>query len=192
MAEIFTRIVLTTAESDWGPMHIAAGPNGVVAAGMLASDESFRSDLDRRGFGDQVALEVAGEGPASALARRARAAAADFLDGDDADLAAIPIDIADISTWDQRVLEGVRTIPRGSTASYGEVARRIGRPGAARAVGGAVGRNPVGLLVPCHRVIAGDGTLGGYGAAAWGGVEAALELKQALLRLEGVEVTRRR
>jgi methylated-DNA-[protein]-cysteine S-methyltransferase len=82
-------------------------------------------------------------------------------------------------------------IPRGTTASYGEVARRIGRPGAARAVGGAVGRNPVGLLVPCHRVIAGDGTLGGYGVAAWGGLEAALDLKQALLRLEGVEVPRR-
>jgi O6-methylguanine-DNA--protein-cysteine methyltransferase len=46
----------------------------------------------------------------------------------------------------------------------------------------------VGLLVPCHRVIAGDGTLGGYGAAAWGGREAALDLKRALLALEGVEV----
>ena len=103
----------------------------------------------------------------------------------------IPIDIGDRSAWDRLVLDGVRTIPRGTTASYGEVARRIGRPGAARAVGGAVGRNPVGLLVPCHRVIAGDGTLGGYGVAAWGGVEAALDLKQALLRLEGVEVPRR-
>ena len=72
------------------------------------------------------------------------------------------------------------------------MARRIGRPGAARAVGGAVGRNPVGLLIPCHRVIAGDGTLGGYGAAAWGGREAALDLKQALLALEGVHVARGR
>ena len=78
--------------------------------------------------------------------------------------------------------------PAASTAGYGEVARRIGRPGAARAVGGAVGRNPVGLLIPCHRVIAGDGTLGGYGAAAWGGREAALEVKRELLALEGVEL----
>ena len=54
-----------------------------------------------------------------------------------------------------------------------------------------MGRSPIGLLVPCHRVIAGDGTLGGYGAAAWGGTEAALDVKQALLRLEGVEVRRR-
>jgi methylated-DNA-[protein]-cysteine S-methyltransferase len=113
------------------------------------------------------------------------------LEGGDRDLAGIPLDIDDRSAWDRLVLDAVRTIPRGTTASYGEVARRIGRPGAARAVGGAVGRNPAGLLVPCHRVIAGDGTLGGYGAAAWGGVEAALDVKQALLRLEGVEVPRR-
>ena len=79
-----------------------------------------------------------------------------------------------------------RRSPRGAVASYGEVARRIGRTGAARAVGGAVGRNPVGLLIPCHRVIAGDGSLGGYGAAAWGGREAALDVKRALLALEGV------
>ena len=57
-------------------------------------------------------------------------------------------------------------------------------------VGGAVGRNPVGLLVPCHRVVAGDGSLGGYGVAAWGGVEAALDLKRALLALEGVRIPR--
>ena len=84
--------------------------------------------------------------------------------------------------------DGVRSIPRGEVASYGEVARRIGRTGAARAVGGAVGRNPVGLLVPCHRVIAGDGSLGGYGVAAWGGREAALDVKRGLLALEGVEI----
>jgi methylated-DNA-[protein]-cysteine S-methyltransferase len=115
-----------------------------------------------------------------------------FLDGADVDLAALPIAVPDISPWDRLVLDGVRTIRRGSTASYGEIARRIGRPGAARAVGGAVGRNPVSILVPCHRVIAADGSLGGYGAAAWGGVEAALDLKAALLALEGVTVTRRR
>ena len=114
------------------------------------------------------------------------------LDGEDVGLEAIPVDIADRPAWDRLVLDAVRAIPRGHTAGYGEVARRIGRPGAARAVGGAVGRNPVGLLVPCHRVIAGDGTLGGYGAAAWGGREAALDLKRELLALEGVEVVRGR
>ena len=166
MTRIFTPVVLTTADSDWGPVHIAAGATGIVGAGMLATAEGFHADLERRGYVELVPLEAASSGPARDLAVRARDAVTALLDG-------------------------VRTIPRGTTASYGEVARRIGRPGAARAVGGAVGRSPIGVLVPCHRVIAGDGTLGGYGAAAWGGVEAALDLKHALLRLEGVEVPRR-
>ncbi|HEX5826932.1 MAG TPA: MGMT family protein [Candidatus Limnocylindrales bacterium] len=121
----------------------------------------------------------------------ARDALAAFLAGEDVDLAVIPVDLRDRPAWDRLVLDAVRAIPRGATAGYGEIARRIGRPGAARAVGGAVGRNPVGLLVPCHRVIAGDGSLGGYGAAAWGGIEAALDLKEALLALEGIRVRRR-
>ena len=100
----------------------------------------------------------------------------------------MPVVLEGVREWDRRVLEGVRTIPRGGTASYGEVARRIGSPGAARAVGGAVGRNPVGLLVPCHRVIAGDGTLGGYGGSWFGSREELLALKRALLAIEGVSV----
>jgi methylated-DNA-[protein]-cysteine S-methyltransferase len=191
VARIFTPIVLAVADTDWGPMHIAAGPAGVVGAGMLGTGAQFRAGLERRGYVELVPLEAAAQGPARRLAQRARDATVDLLDGGDPDLASIPLDIADRSRWDRLVLDGVRTISRGTTASYGDVARRIGRPGAARAVGGAVARNPVGLLVPCHRVIAGDGTLGGYGVAAWGGVEAALALKQALLRLEGVGVQRR-
>jgi methylated-DNA-[protein]-cysteine S-methyltransferase len=188
MTRIFTPIVLATVATDWGPMHIAAGPDGVVAGELLGTAEGFMAGLARRGYAAPVPLEAAEDGPARAVAIAARVALAAALDGEPVDLRAVPIDIADRSAWDRLVLEGVRTIPRGETASYGEVARRIGRPRAARAVGGAVGRNPVGLLVPCHRVIAGDGSLGGYGAAAWGGIEAALEVKRALLRLEGVEI----
>jgi methylated-DNA-[protein]-cysteine S-methyltransferase len=99
----------------------------------------------------------------------------------------LPVVLEGMSDWDHRVLGGVRTIPRGATASYGEVARRIGKPGAARAVGGAVGRNPIGLLIPCHRVIAGDGTLGGYGGSWFGSREELLGLKERLLELEGIE-----
>jgi methylated-DNA-[protein]-cysteine S-methyltransferase len=61
------------------------------------------------------------------------------------------------------VWEGLRAIPYGSTVSYAELALRIGRSGASRAVGSANGRNPISIVVPCHRVIAADGTLGGYG-----------------------------
>lgn len=71
--------------------------------------------------------------------------------------------------------------------SYGRLARWIGRPGAARAVGGAVGRNPIGLIVPCHRVIAGDGSIGGYGGSWLGDRDALLAIKRRLLALEGDE-----
>jgi len=74
------------------------------------------------------------------------------------------------------VWQELRKIPRGATRSYAEVARAVGRPGAARAVGQACNRNPVALVIPCHRVVASDGTLGGY---RWG-----LERKQKLLASE--------
>jgi methylated-DNA-[protein]-cysteine S-methyltransferase len=65
---------------------------------------------------------------------------------------------------------------------------RAGLLAAARAVGGAVGRNPIGLVIPCHRVIAGDGTIGGYGGAWWGTEDEMLRVKRTLLELEGIEL----
>ncbi len=65
--------------------------------------------------------------------------------------------------FQKQVWEGLLTIAYGTTISYAELARRIGRPGASRAVGAANGQNPIGLIVPCHRVIGADGTLTGYG-----------------------------
>lgn len=176
-----------TAEtpSPWGPVRVAATARGVVAVELLSTPEGFAAGLARRGLVTGDAGDEA-QGRARDAARAIEAA----LAGDPVALEALPIDIEDRPAWDRLVLGAVRAIPRGSVASYGEVARRIGRAGAARAVGGAVGRNPVGLLVPCHRVIAADGSLGGYGAAAWGGREAALDLKRALLALEGVAVPR--
>ncbi len=82
--------------------------------------------------------------------------------------------------FQRRVWEELRTIPRGSTVTYGELAARIGMPGAARAVGSAVARNPVSIVVPCHRVVGADGSLTGYA----GGVER----KRALLEMEGAVV----
>jgi methylated-DNA-[protein]-cysteine S-methyltransferase len=65
--------------------------------------------------------------------------------------------------FQKQVWQGLLKIPYGKTISYAELARRIGRPGASRAVGAANGRNPIGIIVPCHRVIGADGTLTGYG-----------------------------
>jgi len=78
--------------------------------------------------------------------------------------------------FERRVWAALREIPYGETASYGEIARRIGAPGAARAVGLANGRNPIAVIVPCHRVIGADGGLTGYGGG--------LERKRLLLDLE--------
>jgi methylated-DNA-[protein]-cysteine S-methyltransferase len=80
------------------------------------------------------------------------------------------------------VWEGLRAIPYGETISYAELALRIGRPGASRAVGSANGRNPISIVVPCHRVIAADGTLGGYGGG--------LDRKEWLLEHEGATFAR--
>jgi methylated-DNA-[protein]-cysteine S-methyltransferase len=83
-----------------------------------------------------------------------------------------------LETW-----RALRTIPFGATISYGELARRLGKPSAVRAVGAANGRNPISIIVPCHRVIGSDGSLAGYGGG--------LEVKRRLLELEGVRLAPR-
>ncbi len=82
------------------------------------------------------------------------------------------------TAFQQAVWQVLRGIAPGGLSSYGEVARAVGRPAAARAVGAAIGRNPLGIVVPCHRVVGASGALTGYAGG--------LQRKQALLRLEGV------
>lgn len=84
--------------------------------------------------------------------------------------------VMDGSPFEGRVWRALRDIPYGATVSYGELARQIGQPSAARAVGLANGRNPISVIVPCHRVIGANGTLTGYGGG--------LERKRMLLELE--------
>jgi len=80
----------------------------------------------------------------------------------------VPLDLRGVGDFDRRVLAVLRSIPYGETRTYGWVARRIGCPGAARAVGGACGRNPCPVIIPCHRVVAAGGGLGGYsGGFPW-------------------------
>lgn len=89
----------------------------------------------------------------------------------------LPLDLLG-SAFQRQVWQALLGIERGRTTSYGEIARSIGSPQAVRAVGAAVGRNPVSVIVPCHRVLGGDGSLTGYAGG--------LHRKSALLRLEGV------
>lgn len=89
------------------------------------------------------------------------------------------IDISNGTAFQQRVWQACRRIPRGQTKTYGQLAAEIGSPKAARATGAALGQNPVSIVVPCHRVIASDGSLCGFGGG--------LKLKERMLELEGIK-----
>jgi methylated-DNA-[protein]-cysteine S-methyltransferase len=89
----------------------------------------------------------------------------------------LPIDVALLADFNRRVLEELARVPYGEVVTYGELAARAERPRAARAVGTVMNRNPLPIVLPCHRVIGANGNLTGYGGG--------LERKEALLRLEG-------
>ena len=92
----------------------------------------------------------------------------------------IPLDLSGLPAFTRRVLAETRKIPHGRLASYAMIAGRSGQPNAARAVGQALHRNPIPLIIPCHRVIRRDGSLGGFGMG--------LDMKVKLLSLEGIQV----
>ncbi len=191
-------LVATDVAGPWGPVLVAATDRGVVAVAVLSAPEAFAGDLERR-LGQVPAwsnversVTLQGESHAIGHLRAATVALRREFSGDGTALHGLILDLEDRPAWDRVVLDAVRAIPRGETRRYGEVARAIGRPGAARAVGGAVGRNPVALIIPCHRVVAGDGTLGGYGGGWWGERDRLLDLKAELLAREGVKLPRSR
>jgi methylated-DNA-[protein]-cysteine S-methyltransferase len=173
---------IAVVAAPWGPIHVAATSTAVVGLSVLAPPDPFSDDVRRRTGRDRRA------GPGSALLERSVAAIEAFLDGRPDALRALPVDLASSGAWDRAVLAGVRSIGWGEVTSYGRLARAIGRPGAARAVGGAVGRNPIGLAIPCHRVIAGDGSIGGYGGDWFGSRETLLGIKRELLAREGIQL----
>jgi methylated-DNA-[protein]-cysteine S-methyltransferase len=116
--------------------------------------------------------------PAPPFVAAAVRALQDHLAGRPADLGAIPLDLAGLPPFRRRVMEILLTTKPGQTITYGDLALLAGSPGAARAVGQAMARNPLPILVPCHRVVAADGP-GGFSLFG------SLETKDRLLRLEG-------
>ena len=105
-----------------------------------------------------------------------------LLRGEVSDLSSIPLDMDQVPAFHRRVYETARAIPPGMTLSYGEIAARAGAPGAARAVGQALGRNPFPIVVPCHRVLASGGKIGGF--SAQGGIAT----KRRMLAIEGARL----
>jgi len=143
------RICWAIAQTTLGPMLVAASDKGVC---RLSFNEG-EGELSARFPNAQL---VQGDGQLAHLLQQ-------VLDAVEqpASFADIPLDMAG-TAFQQRVWEELKRIPAGETRSYGDLAAALGNPKASRAVGGANGANPVAVLVPCHRVIAADGSLGGY------------------------------
>ncbi|MFL5680966.1 MAG: methylated-DNA--[protein]-cysteine S-methyltransferase [Chloroflexota bacterium] len=182
-------VAYAAVDAPWGPIHVAASGAGVVALELLTPTDRFVEGVARRLHTEVLPGRLAAPAARQMLDRSVAAIEA-YLAGTTTAFD-LPVVIRGRAAWDELVLGGVRAVPWGAVTSYGRVATAIGRHGAARAVGGAVGRNPIGLFIPCHRVIAGDGTLGGYGGEWYGTREALLDVKRTLLEIEGISLPAR-
>ena len=166
----------TLFETALGWCAVAWGPRGVVGVQLPEAREAEARGRVRRRF------PGASEAPPPPEVGRAIDGIVGLLRGEASDLSGVVLDMDRVAPFDRGVYAVARTIPPGSTLSYGEVAARLGASGEARAVGQALSRNPFAIVVPCHRVVAAGGKLGGFSAR--GGVGTKLRL----LAIEGAQV----
>ena len=162
----------TTVGSELGTIYVAYSEQGVCAVDVGTSGEAFERAVHRK---SQRPVERDPH-PPQALRQNLRqfVGALDSFRG--------PVDLSMVGPFERLVLERLRRIPKGQVRTYGDIAREIGYPGAARAVGNACAKNPVPLLVPCHRVVRSDGGVGGYS------LRGGTSLKLRLLAQEGVDI----
>jgi O-6-methylguanine DNA methyltransferase len=153
-----------------GPLFVAKTARGICNVGV-GLDRGFFIDGLKRRYGPCL---VESAGPFSPLFRLFDR----YFTGIDVRFD-LPLDLKG-TDFERAVWEALRTIPHGEVRNYGWVARIVGRPGGARAVGNACGKNPVPIIVPCHRVILSSGRIGGYS----GGIG----MKRALLEIEGAKI----
>lgn len=168
------RVEWAVVESDIGPLLPAATDRGLVAVFFHAHprvrDQAVARLTDR--FGAEV-VECASGWLAEPIRQLAAYFAGELRDFD------LPLDWTLATGFNREVLRELAAgVPYGTVVGYGDLAERVGQPGAAQAVGAAMGANPLPVVVPCHRVVASDGSLGGFGGG--------LETKRQLLALEGV------
>jgi methylated-DNA-[protein]-cysteine S-methyltransferase len=157
------QLVAARHTSPLGPVLLAATPQGL--AGLWFEGQRHHPDTTGWRFDPTHALLREAMGQLDAYFLGTRTA----FD--------LPLDLQGGTSFQQDVWRALLSIPRGGSTSYAQLGQRIGAPAAARAVGAAVGRNPLSVIVPCHRVLGTDGSLTGYAGG--------LDRKTALLRLEG-------
>jgi methylated-DNA-[protein]-cysteine S-methyltransferase len=174
-----TAASFTLFDTAIGQCGLVWGPHGVRGVQLPERhDSATRARLVRR-YPDAM------ERPPPPDIEQAIEAVVALLRGERRDLSAIPLDMDGVPPLHQQIYAVARTIPPGTTLSYGEIAARISDPSAARDVGEAMGRNPFPLIVPCHRVLAAGGKVGGFSAA--GGITTKLRL----LNIEGAQIGER-
>ncbi|MBA4179554.1 MAG: cysteine methyltransferase [Anaerolinea sp.] len=162
------QLTAVVAETVLGWVGVALSEHGIRYATLFHhSREAVLGELAAFGAGERP------DRRAEEVAEFLRGYAA----GEPVSLDDYPVDLPPCTEARRQIWLALREIPRGETRSYGWLARRVGRPTAARAIGAAVGANPIPLWLPCHRVVASDGALHGFGGG--------LAMKQALLELEG-------
>jgi methylated-DNA-[protein]-cysteine S-methyltransferase len=165
------RATCCRVEAPFGPVFLARTAQGICRVSFRSRSEGdFLRDLEAR---DLLPAFDPGK-----LGREA-GELEDYFSGRRKTFQA-PIDLRFVTPFQERVLRATARIPFGSVSSYGEIARQIGKPEARRAVGGALGHNPIPIIIPCHRVIAADGSIGGY----TGG----LKIKRELFKIEGISL----
>jgi len=159
--------------TSWGEVLLAGGSRGLCG---LALPPARKCDGHRR-----AKKLWNGCAHASSLLQDLQELIIRYFDGDPVDLS-VPVDLSALTDFQRKVLTTTKQLKFGQTISYANLAKSIGQPGATRAVAQALGRNPIPLVIPCHRVVAGDG-LGGFSA------EQGVKLKKRLLDLEGAAVS---
>jgi methylated-DNA-[protein]-cysteine S-methyltransferase len=161
-------------DTDIGPCGVAWSEAGLT---RFQLPEASRAATERR-------LSASADGPTPAAppphVARAIADLQRYFAGERVDFTPIGVDLTGVAPFYRRVYEAARRIGWGETATYGELARHAGSPGAARGVGQALSRNPLAVIIPCHRILASGNKVGGF--SAYGGTLS----KERLLALEGV------
>lgn len=156
-----------------GPLFVAVNDRGLVALDFGLSEQEFVVRVSHRTKATLVRSDDA--------TREVMKQVKEYLEGQRTKFD-LPLDMSALSEFQRRVLTIALKIPRGQYLTYGDVAKAIGKPQASRAVGQALGHNPVPIVIPCHRVLGSDGSLHGYSGG--GGIQT----KAWLLRLEGASL----
>lgn len=165
-----------SVSSPLGAVYVAYSERGICCVDLASSDLAFARAFHQR-FGRTA---IKDPHPPQHLHQKLRGFFSSL------GRFAGPVDLSLVGPFERRVLEQLRQIPRGEVRTYREIAQSIGYPGATRAVGNACAKNPVPLIVPCHRVVRSDGGLGGYS------LRGGLPLKRRLLEKEGVDTAQLR